>query len=65
MSGVGQLAGRARSLLPNCAVIAAFEDAMYSQASPSVDVERRVAPVMAFVRLSDRKIRLRSQIYVG
>ncbi len=43
--------------------IAAFEDGMYSQAFPSFGVERRGAPVMAFVRLSDKKIRLRSQIY--
>jgi pyruvate ferredoxin oxidoreductase gamma subunit len=43
--------------------IAAFEDGMYSQAFPSFGVERRGAPVMAFVRLSDKKIRLRSQVY--
>ena len=43
--------------------IAAFEDGLYSQAFPSFGVERRGAPVMAFVRLSDQKIRLRSQVY--
>jgi len=43
--------------------IAAFEDGMYSQAFPSFGVERRGAPVLAFVRLSDQKIRLRSQVY--
>ncbi len=43
--------------------IAAFEDGLYSQAFPSFGVERRGAPVMAFVRLSDHTIRLRSQIY--
>ena len=45
--------------------IAAFEEGMYSQTFPSFGVERRGAPVMAFVRLSDKKIRLRSQIYMG
>jgi pyruvate ferredoxin oxidoreductase gamma subunit len=45
--------------------IAAFEDGMYSQAFPSFGVERRGAPVMAFVHISDKKISLRSQIYVG
>lgn len=43
--------------------VAAFEDGKYSQAFPAFGVERRGAPVMAFVRLSDRPIRLRSQIY--
>ena len=43
--------------------IAAFEDGLYSQAFPSFGVERRGAPVTAFVRLSDHAIRLRSQIY--
>ncbi|RZN32017.1 MAG: pyruvate ferredoxin oxidoreductase subunit gamma [Methanosarcinales archaeon] len=43
--------------------IAAFEDGLYSQAFPAFGVERRGAPVMAFVRLSDTVIRLRSQVY--
>jgi pyruvate ferredoxin oxidoreductase gamma subunit len=43
--------------------IAAFEDGLYSQAFPAFGVERRGAPVMAFVRLSDHTIRLRSQVY--
>lgn len=43
--------------------IAAFEDGKYSQAFPAFGVERRGAPVMAFVRLGDKPIRLRSQIY--
>jgi len=43
--------------------IAAFEDGRYSQAFPAFGVERRGAPVMAFVRLSDQTIRLRSQVY--
>ncbi len=43
--------------------IAAFEDGKYSQAFPFFGVERRGAPVTAFTRLSDEKIRLRSQIY--
>jgi len=43
--------------------VAAFEDGKYSQAFPFFGVERRGAPVTAFTRLGDRKIRLRSQIY--
>lgn len=43
--------------------VAAFEDGKFSQAFPAFGVERRGAPVMAFVRLSDNPIRLRSQIY--
>jgi pyruvate ferredoxin oxidoreductase gamma subunit len=43
--------------------VAAFEDGKYSQAFPFFGVERRGAPVTAFARLSDKKIRLRSQVY--
>lgn len=43
--------------------VAAFEDGKYSQAFPAFGVERRGAPVAAFVRLNDKPIRLRSQIY--
>lgn len=43
--------------------VAAFEDGKYSQAFPAFGVERRGAPVMAFVRLDDKPIRLRSQVY--
>ncbi|HIH69680.1 pyruvate ferredoxin oxidoreductase subunit gamma [Methermicoccus shengliensis] len=42
---------------------AAFEDGWYSQAFPSFGVERRGAPVTAFVRLDEKPIRLRGQIY--
>ena len=43
--------------------VAAFESGAFSQAFPAFGVERRGAPVQAFVRFSDRKIRLRSQVY--
>lgn len=43
--------------------VAAFEDGKFSQAFPFFGVERRGAPVTAFARLSDKKIRLRSQVY--
>lgn len=43
--------------------VAAFEGGVYSQAFPAFGVERRGAPVQAFVRFSDEKIRLRSQVY--
>jgi pyruvate ferredoxin oxidoreductase gamma subunit len=42
---------------------AAFEGGVSAQAFPMFGVERRGAPVQAFVRFADRKIRLRSQIY--
>jgi len=42
---------------------AAFENGVFAQAFPAFGVERRGAPVQAFVRFADRKIRLRSQIY--
>jgi len=43
--------------------IAAFEDKRFSQAFPAFGVERRGAPVMAFVRIADSPIRIRSQVY--
>jgi pyruvate ferredoxin oxidoreductase gamma subunit len=43
--------------------IAAFEDKKYSQAFPAFGVERRGAPVMAFARIANEPIRVRSQIY--
>ncbi|HVP94783.1 MAG TPA: pyruvate ferredoxin oxidoreductase subunit gamma [Methanoregulaceae archaeon] len=43
--------------------VAAFEGGVYSQAFPAFGVERRGAPVQAFVRFNDSRIRLRSQVY--
>lgn len=43
--------------------VAAFKDGWFVQAFPSFGVERRGAPVTAFVRVNDFPIRLRSQIY--
>ncbi len=43
--------------------VAAFDDGREAQAFPAFGVERRGAPVQAFCRLSDKPIRLRSQIY--
>jgi pyruvate ferredoxin oxidoreductase gamma subunit len=42
---------------------AAFEGGVFAQAFPMFGVERRGAPVQAYVRFSDKKVRLRSQIY--
>lgn len=42
---------------------AAFYGKKEAQAFPSFGVERRGAPVTAFVRIDDKSIRLRSQIY--
>jgi pyruvate ferredoxin oxidoreductase gamma subunit len=41
---------------------AAVEEGRFSQAFPSFGPERRGAPVMAFCRVDDERIRLRSQI---
>lgn len=43
--------------------VAAFEDKRFSQAFPAFGVERRGAPVMAFARIADQPVRIRSQIY--
>ncbi|MGB9902789.1 pyruvate ferredoxin oxidoreductase subunit gamma [Methanothrix sp.] len=43
--------------------IAAFEDGRFSQAFPAFGVERRGAPVLAFARIDDKPIRMRSQVY--
>jgi pyruvate ferredoxin oxidoreductase gamma subunit len=43
--------------------VAAFEDGKWSQAFPYFGTERRGAPVTAFARIADKKIRVRSQIY--
>jgi len=43
--------------------VAAINEGKYAQAFPSFGPERRGAPVMAFSRVDDRPIRLRSQIY--
>jgi pyruvate ferredoxin oxidoreductase gamma subunit len=42
---------------------AAFEDGLYAQAMPSFGTERTGAPVEAYVRLDDRKIRARTKVY--
>jgi pyruvate ferredoxin oxidoreductase gamma subunit len=43
--------------------LAAIEQGKYAQAFPSFGPERRGAPVMAFVRVSDEPIRTREKIY--
>lgn len=42
---------------------AAFASDLYAQSFPSFGSERQGAPVVAYVRISDRPIRVRSQIY--
>ncbi|MFH1151169.1 MAG: pyruvate ferredoxin oxidoreductase subunit gamma [Actinomycetota bacterium] len=42
---------------------AAFASGLYAQAFPMFGSERHGAPVTAYVRISDRPIRLRSQVY--
>jgi pyruvate ferredoxin oxidoreductase gamma subunit len=43
--------------------VAAFDDGREAQAVPAFGVERRGAPVVAFCRISDQPVRIRSQIY--
>jgi pyruvate ferredoxin oxidoreductase gamma subunit len=43
--------------------LAAIQEGKYAQAFPSFGPERRGAPVLAFSRVSEEQIRLRSQIY--
>ncbi len=42
---------------------AAFTDGLYAQSFPMFGSERHGAPVTAFVRISDKPIRIRSQVY--
>ncbi len=43
--------------------LAAIEEGKYAQAFPSFGPERRGAPVMAFVRVSEQPIRSREKVY--
>ncbi len=43
--------------------ISAINQGNYAQAFPSFGPERRGAPVMAFVRISDQRIRTREKVY--
>jgi pyruvate ferredoxin oxidoreductase gamma subunit len=43
--------------------LAAIEEGKYAQAFPSFGPERRGAPVMSFVRVSDTPIRTREKVY--
>ncbi len=43
--------------------VAVFKEGLYVQSFPTFGVERRAAPVMAFVRVDDQPIRIRTQIY--
>ena len=55
----GQGAVTAAQLL----AIAAFHDGKYAQAFPFFGVERRGAPATSFVRIDDKPINVREQIY--
>jgi 2-oxoacid:acceptor oxidoreductase gamma subunit (pyruvate/2-ketoisovalerate family) len=43
--------------------VAFFKEGKHVQTFPTFGVERRGAPVMTFVRISDQDIRLRNQVY--
>lgn len=43
--------------------IAAIEEGKYAQAMPAFGAERRGAPVLAFNRVSEKQIRLRTNVY--
>jgi len=55
----GQGAVTAAELL----AISAINEGKFAQGFPSFGAERRGAPVLAFVRVSDEKINLREQVY--
>jgi len=42
---------------------AAFLEGKYSQAFPSFGAERRGAPILAFTRINNKPIRIRTQVY--
>ena len=48
-----------------CKILASalFKEGKFSQAFPAFGVERRGAPVQAFIRIDDKPINLRTQIY--
>ena len=43
--------------------LSAIDEGKYAQAFPSFGPERRGAPVVAFLRVSDHQIRVRSKVY--
>jgi len=43
--------------------LAAIDEGQYAQAFPSFGPERRGAPVVAFLRISETQIRIRSKVY--
>jgi len=47
----------------NILAIAAFKAGKYTQSFPFFGVERRGAPVMAFTRMDDEKIKIKNQVY--
>lgn len=47
----------------NILAIAAFKSGKYTQSFPFFGVERRGAPVMAFTRVDDKPIRIKTQVY--
>ena len=55
--------GQGAVVCANILGAAFFEEGKYAQAFPAFGMERRGAPVMAFLRVDDRPIRLRCQIY--
>ena len=55
--------GQGAVLASRILAMACFLEGKWSQAFPFFGAERRGAPVMAFTRVSDRPVRLRSQIY--
>ncbi len=48
-----------------CKILASavFKEGKFAQSFPAFGVERRGAPVMAFIRIDDRPIHLRTEIY--
>ncbi|MFA5029144.1 MAG: pyruvate ferredoxin oxidoreductase subunit gamma [Patescibacteria group bacterium] len=55
--------GQGSVTLAELLAVAAFNSGKFAQAFPNFGVERRGAPVEAYVRFDDKFIRLRSQVY--
>lgn len=47
----------------NILAIAAFKAGKYTQSFPFFGVERRGAPVLAFTRMDDKMVRIKTQVY--
>lgn len=55
--------GQGAVVASNILAVACFLEGKYVQAFPAFGVERRGAPVEAYIRVDERKVRLRANVY--